>query len=130
MRFVQSLTVGFLASALLVAPAAGQMVKNGGPKGYAVFKSITVTGSSSATIYTVPADLHFLLATFCNQGESNVSLDGNTLGTIVSGNHSSNQARCLNFPSGLPIPAGEELSCNNGTSGDVDCLVAGVLSKK
>ena len=111
--------------------ANGQMVKNGGPKGVAAFGAADIPVTSSATVYTDPADRHFLILTFCNEAVD-MSLQGSTVGKIIDPGQFGNQSKCLSFPNGIAVPPGEVLNCvNNETTGtDNNCLVTGVLTKR
>ena len=126
--------LGVLAS----APAAhAQRVKIGGPNGtiQTGIGTAAISGGVFGTILSAPqgtpADKGFLIVTsFCSTAFVNglVTLVGSTLGDIASVSNSG----CIDFATGLAIPAGEDLSCrNDGNSGtDTNCMVSGVRTRK
>ncbi len=134
---VRTIVAGLLVCGLGVLAAAplahAQKVKNGGPSGtiQTGIGTAAVGGGVSGTILSAPADKGFLIVTnFCSTDFVNggVFLVSSTIGDLASVSNNG----CLDFGTGIVVPAGDDLSCrNDGNSGiDTNCLVSGVLVRK
>jgi len=108
--------------ATMTTGAVAQTFK-GEVSGIIVSKSKPVPAEGAADVYTTPAAGFFILTQAC--GSTTLSLSGSTMGEFFK-----LQGACQTFTPGIVIPAGEILSCSNGSDSAASCLITGVLSKK